>query len=206
VVSEEIDSQAKTIEHQESQVEEGWMEDHALVDEDGRARCSFHFCRKLFKDTSFLKKHSTKKHYEFLRAEMAKCHDSYMMTAWDTQERRPVPPISVECGRAFSIVPSPVLGAATPLSDDPEPELWRKQEERRKQEEEEAEARRERYQQQHNPVPDLDSPLPDERPPPRSQNFVDVDDVKVDKVEMTFDSVVVPVEPPKKKKKKRKLL
>jgi hypothetical protein len=35
---------------------------------------------------------------------------------------------------------------------------------------------------------------------------VDVDDMKVEKVEMTFESVVVPVEPPKKKKKKRKLL
>ena len=232
VVSKEIDTQAREIQHQESLVEGGWMDDHTLVDEDGRARCSFHFCRKLFKDQSFLRKHLMKKHSEFLRAEVAKCHDAFMMEAWDKQERRPVPPILVECGRAFSTVPSPVLGAAEPKAEDPEPELWRKQEERRKQEEEELEARRERYQQHHSHqhhrhyndggddrAPDLDSALPDGRPPPpnerrggRGGGFVDVDEMKVEKVEMSFGDIPIPVptadgEPvKKKKKKKRKLL
>jgi hypothetical protein len=218
VVTKEIDSQARDIEQQEALVEDVWIEDHALIDEDGRARCAFHSCRKLFKDHSFLSKHLIKKHSEFLRAEVAKCHDGYMMKAWDAQEVRPVPSILVDCGRAFKVVPSPVLGSAVPLAADPEPELWRRQEERRKQEEEEAETRRERYQQHHNHrdhhnhggggPPDLDGPLSEDRgpPAPRHSNFVDVDDMKEEKIEMAFDAVEIPVEAPKKKKKKRKLL
>ena len=207
IVNEEVDTQAKEIEKQESEVEDGWIQDHALIDEDGRARCSFHFCRKLFKDSSFLKKHLIKKHSEHLRAEVAKCHDTFMMTSWDKQEQRPVPPILVDCGRAFSTRPSPVLGAAEPMAADPEPELWRRQEERRKQQEEEEEARRERH---NGPPPGLDAPLSEGRGPRNNNNassmFVDVDDMKVEKVEMSFDKVEIPLEPPKKKKKKKKLL
>jgi hypothetical protein len=141
---------------------------------------------------------------------MAKCHDSYMMKAWDAQEYRPVPPILVECGRAFSVVPSPVVGAAVPMAADPEPELWRRQEDRRRAEDEDQEARRERYQreQQHHTnhgPPDLNGPLSDDRPQ-APRHFVDVDDMKEEKVEMAFEDVEIPVQPPKKKKKKKKLL
>ena len=135
-----------------------------------------------------------------------------MMVAWDAQETRPVPPILVDCGRAFSVVPSPVVGAAVPLAADPEPELWRRQEERRQQEEEEAQARRERYQQQQQQQQaqgDINGPLSEERPSGggrSSSNFVDVDDMKEEKVELAFDNVEIPVGPPKKKKKKKKLL
>ena len=145
-----------------------------------------------------------KKHSEVLRAEMAKCHDAFMMKAWDAQEQRPVPPILVDCGRAFGVVPSPVLGAAEPMASDPEPELWRREEERRKAAEEMAEARRERFEP---PPPDLDGPLSEPRERgPRPQTYVDVDDMKEEKVEMAFDKVEIPVQPPKKKKKKKKLL
>jgi hypothetical protein len=240
VVSSEMDKQAEELLHAESQVEDVWINDHAFLDEDGRARCSFHFCRKLFKDYNFLKKHLLKKHPEFLRADMAKCHDSYMMEAWDREEQRPVPPILVDCGRAFSLVDSPVLGGATPLAADPEPELWRRQEERRKLEEEEEERRRERFSNVNNnnsdrhhnnshrenelyhrnlndPSGGLDSALSEPRssrneelqsggpPPPSRRGFVDVDDMKVEKVEMAFDNVEVPVLPPKKKKRKKLL-
>ena len=61
VISEHVDFQAKEIQRLESQVENAWIQEHALIDADGRARCSFHFCRKLFKDSSFLKKHLIKK-------------------------------------------------------------------------------------------------------------------------------------------------
>ena len=210
VVNEEIDRQAKDIEYQQSQVEDGWIEDHSLIDEDGRARCAFHFCRKLFKDSAFLKKHIIKKHSEFLRAEMAKCHDSYMMSAWDSQEQRPVPPILVDCGHRFGVKPSPVLGAAEPLAEDPEPELWRREEERREFEEEEAAARRERYNNSNNNTgPSLDAPLSEDRGHIRNNNqidFVDVDDMKVEKVEIAFDTIEIPVQSLKKKKKKKKLL
>merc|ERR1712232_1036413 len=208
IVNEKIDREAKDIEYQQSLVEDGWIKDHSLIDEDGRARCAFHFCRKLFKDSTFLKKHLIKKHSEFLRAEMAKCHDSYMMSAWDSQEQRPVPPILVDCGHRFGVRTSPVLGAAEPLAKDPEPELWRLEEERREFEEKEAEARRERYKN-NNFGPSLDAPLSEDRGHIRNSNrnnFVDVDDMKEEKVEIAFDKIEIPVHPPKKKKKKKKLL
>lgn len=201
IIDQETDKDAKDIERAENGVQDGWKEDHAAIDEDGRARCSFHFCRKLFKDSSFLAKHLMKKHCEFLRAEIAKSHDSYMMKSWDLQVTRPVPPILVDCGRALGTQPSPVIGAE-PMVADPEPGLWKRQEDRRKMEEEEEMARRERY----NPEQSLNEPLHEDRPPPRAQNFVDVDDMKEEKVEMSFDNVEIPMEPPKKKKKKKKLL
>ena len=37
-------------------------------------------------------------------------------------------------------------------------------------------------------------------------NFVNVDNIKVEKVELSFNKMEVPVESPKKKKKKRKKL
>jgi len=212
IIDKEIDRQAKDIKSQESQVEGGWAEDHALIDEDGRARCAFHFCRKLFKDSSFLKKHLIKKHSEFLRAEIAKCHDSYMMTWWDAQAQRPVPPILVDCGHRFGLKPSPVIGAAEPIAEDPEPELWKREEERRQMEEKQAEARRERYnnsQNYHNNSgdgPAMDMALSDGRSQGRRNNFEDVDDMKVEKVEIAFDKIEIPVQPPKKKKKKKKKL
>jgi hypothetical protein len=217
VVDKDVDEQAKDIEYQESQVEEGWIEAHSLIDEDGRARCAFHFCRKLFKDISFLKKHLIKKHSEFLRAEMAKCHDSFMMHLWDSQEQRPVPPILVDCGHRFGLRPSPVLGAAVPLAADPEPELWKREEERREQAEREAEARRDRHNNNHHRpenrdmASSLDAPLSDSRGSARgnreriNSSFVDVDDMKEEKVDMAFDTVEIPIQPPKKKKKKKLL-
>lgn len=208
IIDEKTDGEAKEIKYQESQVEDRWIDDHAIVDEDGRARCAFHFCRKLFKDVSFLKKHLIKKHSEFLRAEIAKCHDSFMMTSWDAQEARPVPPILVDCGHRFGLKPSPVVGAAEPIAEDPEPELWKREEERREMAEREAEARRERYnnnQNYHNDDgPSMDTALSDGRG--RKSNFEDVDDMKVEKVEIAFDKIEIPIQPPKKKKKKKKLL
>ncbi|KAL3934783.1 MAG: hypothetical protein SGBAC_009566 [Bacillariaceae sp.] len=210
LVSTDIDIQAKDIEQDECRAEDKWVKNHSLIDSDGRARCSFHFCRKLFKDMTFLKKHLLKKHPEFLKAERAKCHDTHMMESWDKQEQRPVPPILVDCGRAFSTVPSPVLGAADPMAADPEPDLWKRQEERRKQDEEEK-ARRERNYDNHSqsnndggPPAALNQALSEPRGP-RQNGFVDVDDMREEKVEMAFDDIEVPVQPPKKKKKKKLL-
>merc|ERR1712232_586393 len=111
------------------------------------------------------------------------------MAAWDAQEQRPVPPILVDCGHRFGMKPSPILGAAEPVAADPEPELWRREEERREFEEKEAEARRERYNHNNNnnSGPSLDAPLSEDRGHVRNRersNFVDVDDMNEEKVEM----------------------
>eukprot|EP00934_Nitzschia_sp_Nitz4_P005073 Nitzschia sp. Nitz4//scaffold91_size79674//31209//33323//NITZ4_005365-RA/size79674-processed-gene-0.106-mRNA-1//-1//CDS//3329560094//5063//frame0 len=192
MVNPETDAAAKQLERDEAQVEGGWIERHSLDDDgSGRARCSFSFCRKLFKDFNFLQKHLLKKHGEFLRAEQAACHDASMMAAWDAQEQRPVPPILVNCGLRFGIRNSPVLGAATPLAEDPEPELWRRAEERREQQERESQQQRRWKSEDSN------------RPPP--SRFVDVDDMKEEKVELNLEEINVAVQPPKKKKRKKLL-
>lgn len=49
LVNEKIDAEAIQIEKEEVDFKQKWLDDHALLDADGRARCSFHFCRKLFK-------------------------------------------------------------------------------------------------------------------------------------------------------------
>lgn len=210
IVSERIDREAEDLENAEEEWKDTWLENHAIIDDDKRARCSFHFCHKLFKDKNFLRKHLLKKHKEFLRAEQAQLHDEYMMKAWDEEDQRPVPPVLVDCGANFDLVPSPVLGSE-PMAADPEPDLWRKEEERRKREEELQQQRQERLRlQRENPPERHHHPAGEERRnhsnPRPAKNFVDVDDMKEEKVEMAFDKVDVPVQPPKKKKKKKKLI
>ena len=200
-ISPEIDQQADEVERLQQQTERTWLQEHGSLDHDGRARCNFSFCRKLFKDLQFLEKHLRKKHVEFLKAEQAKCHDSFMMEAWDAQELRPVPPILVDCGSTFGLVASPVVGAE-PLAADPEPDLWNQQEERRKRVEEAQQRKESRslYRQQEHP---LDDAPPQPR---RNNNFVDVDDMVEEKVELSFENIeAVAIQPPKKKKKKRLL-
>jgi len=144
IVDPVTDRTAKQIEFLENQAKKQWVDNHAIIDGDGRARCSFHFCRKLFKDKTFLQKHLHKKHPEFLRAEAGKCHDMYMMRCWDAESDRPVPPILVDCGSKFGLIPSAVIGAEEPKAEDPEPDLWRREQERLRRIEEEEELRRER--------------------------------------------------------------
>jgi len=220
VVNQTVDTMAQEIKEMEEKTKNDWIDNHAVIDNDGRARCSFHFCNKLFKDKSFLKKHLLKKHSEFLKAEIAKCHDSYMMNWWDKEEIRPVPEVCVDCGPKFGLMMSSVTGAANPAANDPEPELWKEEQDRiRKIEEEERykekiaieadtmEAQRKNsgnfssnnagpHHHHHHHGGDI---IP-------NNNFVDVDDMKEEKVELSFENVNVVAPSSKKKKKKKKRL
>ena len=212
-IDEGMQATADAIASAEDQVQDRWLDDHAITDADGRARCSFRFCHKLFKDTTFLHKHLLKKHGEFLRAEQAKCHDAAMMRAWDESEDRPIPHIMVDCGAVLGGVSVPVTGGQIPDCVDPEPELWRRQEEAR-QRENAMKARRDELRQRQQVPRDTDDQQETsapERPAfsrqPRG-GFVDIDDMKEEKVELSFDNIPVPDATllVKKKKKKRKLL
>lgn len=196
----EVIQQAKEIQCSEDRVRDKWVQDHSVMDDDHRARCSFHFCHKLFKDTSFLQKHLLKKHAEYLSAEQAKIHDDYMMKAWDAACDRPIPDVLVDCGIQIGVVAAPVRGQV-PDCVDPEPDIWkRKEQEKEKQEHEMMmRSRRDEVRQHH-------SYAPKEVEPVRRNDFVDVDDMKVEKVEMSFENVDVPAVVVQKKKKKRKLL
>ena len=204
LVNAETDEAARSIQSAEQFTRKDWIENHGVLDEDGRARCSFHFCRKLFKDKAFLHKHLLKKHSDQLRSECAKCHDGPMMEAWDRDQLRPVPPVLVDCGSKFGLVPSAVTGSDTPGVHDPEPELWKEEmerqaEEERKQREREAAARAaEEEMQRRREVANAGEK--------RKSNFVDPDDMVEEKVELSFENVAVAPPPKKKKKKKKSLL
>lgn len=196
------DSAARDIQSTERISSEDWIENHSILDEDGRARCSFHFCRKLFKDKAFLQKHLLKKHSDQLRAECAKCHDGPMMTAWDSDSTRPVPPVLIDCGSRFGLIPSPVIGSDRPLAKDPEPELWLEEQNRIAEEEricrerEEAARLADEEMQRRREMTNAKEK--------RKSNFVDPDDMVEEKVELSFENVLTA--PPKKKKKKKSLL
>jgi hypothetical protein len=201
VVSEAMREEADRIEAAEEAAVEAWLNDHAILDDDKRARCSFHFCHKLFKDTVFLRKHLLKKHGEFLRAEQAKCHDGAMMEAWESSATRPVCDVLVDCGANFGLKPARLLPQAVPDCVDPEPALWQREEEKRKAAEEQRQRREEMRQQQQSQYRETAG-----AGPTASRGFVDVDDMKEEKIELSFDNIPDPTASGKKKKKKRKLL
>ena len=131
VVDAQTDAVAEDLRRAEEDAEETWLRHHS-IDDEGRARCSFHFCHKLFKDQSFLRKHLKKKHYEYCVAEQAKCHDTYMMKAWEgsgASRPRPlsaslvgpprliVPDILVDCGTKYGCLPAPLYHVKKPKSD-----------------------------------------------------------------------------------------
>mmetsp|Transcript_584 Transcript_584/g.1358 ORF Transcript_584/g.1358 Transcript_584/m.1358 type:complete len:969 (+) Transcript_584:65-2971(+) len=206
VVDEETDMAARDIETSEQNSREQWMQNHEIMDEDGRARCSFHFCRKLFKDKAFLQKHLLKKHSDQLRAERGKCHDGVMMVAWDNDEKRPVPPILLDCGSKFGLVHSAVTGSGRPIANDPEPDLWKEEEERIAEEEK-------RYQERQAAAEAAAKAREEDQLQRKENNtfskgnFVDVDDMVEEKVELKFENIdVAPATKPKKKKRKKSLL
>ncbi|GKY93762.1 hypothetical protein MPSEU_000343400 [Mayamaea pseudoterrestris] len=201
VVSEQVDRDAKAIEQTEAAAVDQWIQDHSILDGDGRARCSFHFCHKLFKNSSFLNKHLLKKHGEFLKAEQAKSHDEFMMAAWDACENRPVPDVLVDCGKQFGLVSAKVFGRQ-PDCVDPEPALWQREEDKRQRDEQQRQRRdQERHQRKQMQL--------QQAPPmggPRTIGYVDVDEMKEEKIDVSFDDIEVPDLNLKRKKKKRKLL
>jgi hypothetical protein len=215
IVNETVDAIASEIEAKEEHTKKEWVDNHAMIDADGRARCSFHFCRKLFKDKSFLQKHLLKKHPAFLKGEVAKCHDAYMMQWWDEEVYRPVPQIQVDCGSLFGILPSTVVGSTNPTAHDPEPALWEKEQERRRLEEEQQEKYRQQQaadlaekQRRYNESNNNRQNDGNEHfhPTEAKSTYMDVDDMKDEKVELSFENVDVVTPSSKKKKKKKKLL
>eukprot|EP00977_Amphora_coffeiformis_P027894 scaffold34658_cov230-Amphora_coffeaeformis.AAC.1 len=135
VVDAKTDGAAEDLRRAEEEAEETWLRHHS-IDDEGRARCSFHFCHKLFKDQNFLRKHLKKKHYEYCIAEQAKCHDAYMMKAWEgsgASRPRPmsaslvgpprliVPDILVDCGTKYGCLPTPLHHAKKPKSEQQQP-------------------------------------------------------------------------------------
>ena len=51
LIDNKTDAAIRKIETAEQASRQEWIENHVVPNEDGRVRCSFHFCHKLFKDS-----------------------------------------------------------------------------------------------------------------------------------------------------------
>jgi hypothetical protein len=136
-----------------------------------------------------------------------------MMAAWDREDRRPVPPMLVDCRMKFVLRPSQVAGSDSPAASNPEPELWREKQQRMEQQRmaEEEWRYREREREREAAVRAEEEEMMRRREQQASNaggkwksNFVDPDDMVEEKVELSFENVAVA--PPQKKKKKKKSL
>mmetsp|Transcript_21779 Transcript_21779/g.32553 ORF Transcript_21779/g.32553 Transcript_21779/m.32553 type:complete len:614 (-) Transcript_21779:37-1878(-) len=164
----------------EEMVKQTWVSDHSVLTEDGRARCAFRYCTKLFKSANFLEKHLFKKHFDEMKREQLKMHDDYIMKQWEQDnDRKCLPLLCIDCGPEFGIKEVVVKGSAPKVQCvDPEPELM---------------LAREEQEQQHI-----------ERMKQQELSRVDVDDMVEEKVELKFDKLAEDAFPIKKKKKKKR--
>lgn len=77
---------------------ETFMSSHTAQEEQGRARCAFDWCRKLFKSDNFLRKHLANRHADYLEAWLTPTRRTYMWSLYAADTRKPLPPISTEKG------------------------------------------------------------------------------------------------------------
>lgn len=164
----------------EEMVKQTWVSDHCVLTEDGRARCAFRYCTKLFKSASFLEKHLFKKHFDEMKREQLKMHDNYIMKQWELDsDRKCLPLLCIDCGLDFGMREVVVKGSAPSVQCvDPEPELMLARGEQERQ-------NVERLKQQE-------------------LSRVDVDDMVEEKVKLKFDKLAEDSFPIKKKKKKKR--
>ena len=69
-----------------------------VVEKEGKCRCCYPFCNKLFKGADFLRKHMQTKHANFGSAELAADAEPFMRRRFEAEElaARPLPPVEVE--------------------------------------------------------------------------------------------------------------
>ena len=127
------------------------------------------------------------------------------MLSWENAPSRPLPEICIDCGPEFGTIVRPVIGTfAKPSVEDPEPALIAREEQRRRDLEREEENRRRRQEEyerfQDNMMREEESNREAEQ---KVFKFVDVDEVTVEKVDVSFDKVEDMPPPPKKKRRKK---
>ena len=77
---------------------EAQIESMCKIEPEGKARCCFPACNKLFRGVEFLKKHMRTKHDLFALNELTADAEPYMKARYDEQmiTARPLPPIEIE--------------------------------------------------------------------------------------------------------------
>lgn len=72
--------------------------EHTLQEEQGRARCAFDWCHKLFKSDAFLKKHLANRHSDYLEAWLTPTRRPFMWKLYQDDPNKPLPPVATEKG------------------------------------------------------------------------------------------------------------
>ena len=105
----------------EDMVKQTWISEHTILADNGqgRARCAFRYCAKLFKSAGFLEKHLLKKHASELKLEQLKVHDAYIMRGWEQDPIRScLPKMCMDCGYDIGFREVPVVGVVPPTTED----------------------------------------------------------------------------------------
>ena len=71
---------------------------HKLEEDNGRARCAFEWCRKLFKSDEYLKKHLANRHGDHLEAYLTSARRPFMWAVYDADAHKPLPPLRTANG------------------------------------------------------------------------------------------------------------
>ena len=119
---------AKQIAERTDEIMEEWVQMNLRIEVEGKARCCFKWCNKLFKGPDYLHKHLKSKHaMEANTARILAVSEPFMWTRYDAEEisARPLPPIEIETSTGVELVSvqSIVDNLSRPLIPDLHPPM-----------------------------------------------------------------------------------
>lgn len=89
---------AKTITLLNENTFEKCVQEQCIRENEGKCRCCYSFCNKLFKNVEFLGKHIKLKHVDFALEDFAFNAEPYMRNKYESEDlkSRPLPPVEIE--------------------------------------------------------------------------------------------------------------
>ena len=98
---------AKLIAERSDEILEEWVQMNLRLELEGKARCCFKWCNKLFKGPDFLHKHLKSKHaMEVNAARLLAVSEPFMWARYESEDvsARPLPPIEIETSSGVELV------------------------------------------------------------------------------------------------------
>jgi hypothetical protein len=91
---------AKTLLAEQEQTYQSLVKTKCKFEIDGKCRCCYEYCRKLFKSSEFLLKHLSSKHADFGLEELLLDAKPFLRKRFEAEDiaSRPLPPVEVEAG------------------------------------------------------------------------------------------------------------
>ncbi|KAH8043576.1 hypothetical protein JL722_15127 [Aureococcus anophagefferens] len=77
---------------------EAFYAETGAAEDNGRARCGFEWCRKLFKSQDFLRKHGANRHGDYLEQFVTAARRPFMWAVYELDGQKPLPPIRTDAG------------------------------------------------------------------------------------------------------------